>query len=34
MSWMFLEGKRGLGIRGEISGRWEKQGRGNTVFPK
>lgn len=34
MGWMFLEGNRGLGIRGKISGRWEKQCQGNAVFSK
>lgn len=31
---MFLEGNRGLGILGKMSGRWEKQWRGNAVFSR
>ena len=30
--WMFLEGNRGLRIRGEVSGRWERQCYGKAVF--
>lgn len=34
MSWMFLEGSRGLGIWGKIPDTWDKLWDGNTAFFK